>query len=431
MPELNFLTAHDRMHMKRAFQVMVKPFGPVCNLNCDYCYYLEKANIYERKKNEPTQFRMKDEVLEKFIRDYIQSQPGEELLFSWQGGEPTLLGIDFFKKVVALQEKHSDGRKISNALQTNGTLIDDNWSELFAANDFLIGLSVDGPREVHDHYRTFSSGKGSFNRVMEGVRLFHKHGVKFNTLTVVNDRNARVPLRVYHFLKDIGSSFMQFIPIVEREAVDPDVKLKLVAHDYKEDTWVTEESVEPEDWGRFLVKIFEEWVRIDVGSVFVNYFDNTLAPYAGESPSLCTMRQTCGDALVMEHNGDLYSCDHFVYPRFFLGNMMNESLEEMAKSDRQLKFSTMKRDTLPRECRECPYLQMCGGDCPKHRFVENDDGEFITYLHDGFLYYFEHVDRYMKIMAEELRHKRPPANIMKMFPEKERRRLQKRTKYRV
>ena len=431
MPELNFLTAHDRMHMKRAFQMMVKPFGPVCNLTCDYCYYLEKANIYEGKKNEPVQFRMKDEVLEKFIRDYIQSQPGEELLFSWQGGEPTLLGIDFFKKVLALQEKHSDGRKISNALQTNGTMIDDNWSELFAANDFLIGLSVDGPREVHDHYRTFASGKGSFNRVMEGVRLFHKHGVEFNTLTVVNDRNARVPLRVYRFLKDIGSSFMQFIPIVEREAVNPDVKLKLVANDYKEDTWVTEESVEPEDWGKFLVKIFEEWVRIDVGSVFVNYFDNTLAPYTGESPSLCTMRQTCGDALVMEHNGDVYSCDHFVYPQFFLGNMMQESMEGMAKSDRQLRFSTMKRDTLPRECRECPYLQMCGGDCPKHRFVENDDGEFITYLHDGFLYYFEHVDRYMKIMAEELRHKRPPANIMKMFPEKERRRILQRTKYRL
>jgi uncharacterized protein len=431
MSDLNFLTAHDRMHKKRAFQLMTKPFGPVCNLNCDYCYYLEKENIYEEKEKAPAGFRMTDEVLEKYIRDYIQSQPQEEIVFAWQGGEPTLLGVDFFRKAMGFQKKHSDGRRISNTLQTNGTLITDEWAAFFAANDFLIGLSVDGPADLHNQYRTFTSGKGSHARVMNTVRLFHKHHVEFNTLTVVNDRNAKFPLRVYRFLKDIGSRFMQFIPIVEREAVDPNVRLKLVANDYTRETWVTEESVEPEDWGTFLVKIFEEWVRIDVGNVFVNIFDNTLAPYAGEEPSLCTMQLVCGAGLVMEHNGDVYSCDHFVYPQFYLGNVMTESLEEMAKSDAQLKFALNKRDTLPKECRECEFLRSCGGDCPKHRFVETDNGEKISYLHDGFLIYFRHVDKYMKMMAKELRQHRPPANIMKTFPENERRRLLKRSRYRL
>jgi uncharacterized protein len=431
MSELNFLTAHDRMHKKRAFQLMLKPFGPVCNLKCDYCYYLEKANIYEEKKNVPSQFRMKEEVLEKYIRDYIDSQPGDEVLFSWQGGEPTLLGTDFFRKALALQKEYGEGRKISNTLQTNGTLITDEWAALFAANNFLIGLSVDGPADLHDYYRKYSSDAGSFSKVMDAVRLFHKHGVEFNTLTVVNDRNSKVPLRVYRFLKDIGSRFMQFIPIVEREAVDPNVKLKLVANDYRQETWVTEESVEPDDWGKFLSKIFDEWVRIDIGNIFVNFFDNTLAPYAGEEPSLCTMQLVCGSGLVMEHNGDVYSCDHFVYPQFYLGNMMNESLEEMSKSDAQLKFGLDKRDTLPRECRECEFLRMCGGDCPKHRFVETDNGELISFLHDGFLHYFKHVDKYMKLMAEELKNRRPPGNIMQLFPEKERRRLIQRSRYKL
>ncbi len=431
MSELNFLTAHDRMHKKRAFQLMMKPFGPVCNLKCDYCYYLEKANIYEEKKNVPSQFRMTDEVLEKYIRDYIDSQPDDEVQFSWQGGEPTLLGTDFFRKALALQKEYGEGRKISNTLQTNGTMITDEWAALFAANNFLIGLSVDGPADLHDYYRKFTSDAGSFSKVMDAVRLFHKHKVEFNTLTVVNDRNSKVPLRVYRFLKDIGSRFMQVIPIVEREAVDPNVKLKLVANDYRQETWVTEESVEPDDWGKFLSKIFDEWVRIDIGNIFVNYFDNTLAPYAGEEPSLCTMQLVCGSGLVMEHNGDVYSCDHFVYPQFYLGNMMKGSLEEMSKSDAQLKFSLDKRDNLPRECRECEFLRMCGGDCPKHRFVETDNRELISYLHDGFLYYFKQVDKYMKLMAEELKNRRPPANIMQMFPEKERRRLMQRSRYKL
>ncbi|MEX0987012.1 MAG: anaerobic sulfatase-maturation protein [Bacteroidales bacterium] len=431
MPELNFLTAHDRMHKKRAFQLMTKPYGPVCNLQCDYCYYLEKANIYDEKKNVPTQFKMSDEVLEKYVHDYIESQPGEEVQFTWQGGEPTLLGVDFFRKALQFQQKHGEGRRISNTLQTNGTLITDEWAEFFVTNNFLIGLSIDGPADLHDYYRKYTSGKGSFSRIMDTVKLFHKHKVEFNTLTVVNDRNAKVPLKVYRFLKDIGSQFMQFIPIVEREAVDPGMKLKLVANDYKKETWVTEESVESEDWGKFLAKIFDEWVRIDIGNIFVNYFDNTLAPYAGDQPSLCTMRLVCGDGLVMEHNGDVYSCDHYVYPQFHLGNVMNDNLEELAKSDVQLKFGLDKRDTLPKECRECEFLKMCGGDCPKHRFVETENGEMITYLHDGFLYYFRHVDKYMKLMAEELKNKRPPANIMKMFPDKEKRRLLQRTRYKL
>jgi uncharacterized protein len=417
--------------MKRSFQLMLKPIGPVCNLKCDYCYYLEKVSIYEDKMNAIFRFIMTSEVLEKFIRNYIFSQTDDEILFTWQGGEPLLLGIEFFKKAVDIQKRYADGRRIYNSIQTNGTLITEEWTDFLANNNFLVGLSIDGPADIHDHYRTYPTGKGSFSRIMKSVRLLHKYNVEFNTLTVVNNRNSKMPLKVYRFLKDIGSKFIQFIPVVEREADDPATKLKLVTNDYKEKTWLTEESVDSMDWGKFLIRIFDEWVRIDIGKYYVNYFDNTLAPYADEAPSLCTMQQVCGRCLVLEHNGDIYSCDHFVYPQYLIGNVMNDNLEGIANSEFQLKFGQDKYNTLPHQCHKCEFLKMCGGDCPKHRFIKNKEGEWISFLHDGFLYYFQHVDKFMKMMANELNKKQPPANIMSTFPEKERKRLQKRVKFRL
>jgi len=429
MSDLNFLTAHDYIGQKSPFHVMVKPIGPVCNLDCNYCYYLEKATLYTGEGSRAADFRMKDAVLEKFIRNYIQSQPGDRVDFAWQGGEPTLNGIEYFRKIVELQKQYGDGKQITNSLQTNGTLIDEEWAEFLAVHNILVGISVDGPPELHDHFRTFKHGKGSFSRVMETVRLFHKYRVPFNTLTVVNDRNAKMPLKVYRFLKDIGSDFMQFIPIVEREADDPSVRLKLVANDYAGEAWVTEESVEPLEFGRFLSRIFDEWVRLDVGKHYVNYFDNTLAAYAGELPSLCTMRPVCGAALVLEHNGDFYSCDHFVYPEHLLGNIMDRSMEEMFNSEEQINFGMNKQRSLPEVCRSCEFLRACGGDCPKHRFLETDNGEKISYLHDGFLYFFRHVDKHMKFMAEELRNQRPPANVMNLFSEQEKKKLLLRSRF--
>jgi len=418
------------MQDKHPFQLMIKPVGPVCNLQCDYCYYLEKTQLYKDRKTTTSAFGMSPEVLENCVREYIGSQDYEHILFTWQGGEPTMLQVDFFRKVVALQKKYAGGKRISNSIQTNGTLITEEWADFLANNNFLVGLSIDGPADLHDHYRSLASGKGSFGRIMDSVRLFHKYSVEFNTITTVNNRNSRMPLRVYHFLKDIGSTYMQFIPVVEREAEDQGEPFKLVANDYKGKARVTPESVESPDWGKFLARIFDEWVRIDIGRHYVNYFDNTLACYAGEVPSMCTMQEVCGAAPVMEHNGDVYACDHYVYPQFLLGNMQGNNLGELAGSDFQLDFGREKRENLPRECRECEFLPMCGGDCPKHRFLENDEGELISYLHDGFLFYFRHVDKYMKIMAGELEQQRAPSNIMNTFPGQERKKLLRRKKIR-
>jgi uncharacterized protein len=415
------------MKKRSAFLLMIKPVGPVCNLSCDYCYYLEKANLYRSKQPLPAPFRMTPEVLEKCIRDYMDSQETDEILFTWQGGEPTLLGIDFFREVIAIENKYAHGRKVANSIQTNGTLVNGEWAEFLAAHKFLVGLSVDGPADLHDHYRKFPSGKGSFSRVMNCVDLFRKHGVAFNTITTVNNRNSRMPLRVYHFLKDMGSRYMQFIPIVEREREDKEGRI-LPVPPGTGDAWVTEESVEPLLWGKFLSRIFDEWVRIDIGRHYVNYFDNTLAPYIDEKPPLCTTQLTCGAGPVMEHNGDLYACDHYVYPDFLLGNIMDVPMGEIMNSRFRLNFGLEKQKSLPRECLDCEFLKMCGGDCPKHRFTENEDGELISYLHEGFLYFFRHVDKYMKMMAAELKQQRPAENIMYTFPEKERNSLLRRSR---
>ncbi len=392
---------------------MTKPTGPICNLDCKYCFYLEKEKLYP----ETRQWAMSREVLERYVQQYIATQPNEGVHFAWQGGEPTLLGVDFFRTVVELQQKYADGRQIHNALQTNGTLLDDEWGEFLAEENFLVGVSIDGPRELHDYYRVDKGNAPTFDRVMRGVGKLKKHRVEFNTLTCVHRRNSEFPLEVYRFLKEIGSGFMQFIPIVERKAVvaGPD-GLALIQPAFGGAAEVTAWSVEPEAYGRFLARVFDEWVKRDVGRYFVQMFDVALESWLGMEASLCVFRRKCGTALAMEHTGDLYSCDHFVYPENKLGNIMQTTLEQMVSSPQQKEFGDHKRDSLPRMCRECEVRFACNGECPKHRFLNTPDGEpGLNYLCAGYKYFFRHIDPYMRFMAEELRAGRPPANIMRFI----------------
>jgi uncharacterized protein len=394
------------------FHIMTKPIGPICNLDCTYCFYLEKENLYPQTKH----WGMSPEVLERYIEQYIAAQPTDEVHFAWQGGEPTLLGVDFFMSVVALEEKYADGKRIHNALQTNGTLIDDEWGAFLAEHKFLVGVSIDGPRELHDHYRVDKGNAPTFDRVMRGITKLKEHKVDFNTLTVVNRQNCRYPLEVYRFLKEIESGFMQFIPVVERRATEPSRDgLVLIQPSFDRAAEVTEWSVEALAYGKFLAAIFDEWVKKDVGRTFVQQFDVALESWMGMEASLCVFRKTCGSALAMEHTGDVYSCDHFVYPDHKLGNVMESSLREIATSEQQKKFGLDKRNALPRMCRECDVRFACNGECPKHRFLTTPDGEAgLNYLCAGYKHFFHHIDPYMQFMAAELRAGRPPASIMRL-----------------
>ncbi len=405
----------------RPFHIMTKPVGPICNLDCTYCFYLEKEKLFGRTEK----FRMSDALLDKYIREYIQSQSSPEISFAWQGGEPTLLGVDFFRKVVALQEEHSDGRPISNALQTNGTLLNDEWGEFLAEHRFLVGLSVDGPAELHDAYRVDKRQKPTFDRVMRGLEYLQKHGAEYNTLTVVNRKNSKHPLKVYRFLKEIGSTFHQFIPLVERK---PDSEAKELGLDLAsppdldeisdEHSPVTSWSVQPVAYGDFLIKIFNEWVKTDVGRIFVQLFDVALGNWMGVGSGLCVFAEKCGRALAMEHNGDLYSCDHFVYPKYKLGNLMNQSLGAMVDSPAQTKFGEDKLTTLPKYCRDCEVRFACNGECPKHRFIRTPSGEpGLNYLCAGYKKFFKHIDPYMRVMMRLLEEKRAPAEIMPLARE--------------
>lgn len=396
------------------FHVMAKPIGPVCNLDCTYCFYLEKENLYPEKRN----WAMSDEVLESYIRQYIEAQAAPTVTFAWQGGEPTLLGVDFFRKVVAFEQKHANGKQIGNAFQTNGVLLNDSWADFFAENRFLIGLSIDGPRELHDRYRVNKGGKPTFDSVMAAIGCLKKHGVDFNTLTVVNRTNSCHPLEVYDFLREAGSGFMQFIPIVERVTGTPAADgLHLIGPNWRASAKVSDWSVEPLQFGKFLCAIFDEWVRKDVGRQFVQIFDVALESWYGVPQSLCVFRETCGDALALEHNGDLYSCDHFVYPENKLGNIMEAPLASLVGTSQQRRFGTEKRDALPRYCRECEVRFACNGECPKHRFLTTPDGEpGLNYLCAGYKLFFNHIDPYMKFMAAELRNQRAPANVMQWHP---------------
>jgi uncharacterized protein len=384
-----------------AFHVMLKPRGAICNLDCQYCYFLSKEMLYPGSR-----FRMADELLEAYTHQYIEAQRVPEVTFAWQGGEPTLMGLDFFKRAVEYQHKYSKpGMRVSNALQTNGTLLDDEWCHFFRDNNFLIGLSLDGPRELHDAYRVDKGGKPTFDRVVKAARQMQQHKVEFNILTTVHAANAGHPLEVYRFLRDeVKTQFIQFIPIVERDNNTG----------FQEGDEVTVRSVTGKQYGDFLIAIFDEWVRRDVGRVYVQIFDVALAAWLGQRPGLCIFDETCGHALAMEHNGDVYSCDHFVEPRHKLGNIVDIPLIELVGSAQQQRFGQAKKDTLPRYCRECEVRFVCNGGCPKDRILNTPDGEpGLNYLCAGYRAFFNHIDPAMKFMAGELRARRAPANIMR------------------
>jgi len=353
---------------------MAKAIGPICNLDCKYCFYLEKENFYP----ENEKWKMSDEKLETFIRDYIAAQPGDEVSFAFQGGEPTLLGVNYFRKVVEYQKKHANGKQISTAFQTNGTLLDDAWGEFLAENNFLVGLSIDGPEDLHNAYRVDKKGRATYKDVMRGLNILRKHKVEFNTLTCVNSVTVQHPVRIYKFLKSIGSKYLQFIPIVEREVDTIGEKLGLdfaeppdLANppESKENPKMSEYAVPAEAYGDFLIKIFNEWIKRDVGKTYVQLFDVALGKWLGIPGGLCYFAETCGRALAMEHDGDVYACDHFVYPKHKLGNLMNTSLGELADSEMARNFGNDKRDKLPQYCRDCSVRFACNGECPKHRFT--------------------------------------------------------------
>jgi uncharacterized protein len=393
-----------------SFSVMAKPIGSTCNLNCTYCYYLEKSNIYSGYSDH----RMSENVLEKFIQDYIEAQQVPVVSFVWQGGEPCLLGIDFFRKAVSLQQKYAGKKKIENAFQTNGTLLNDDWCKFLKENNFLVGISIDGPESIHNHYRLHKNGQPSFSEVMRGIDLLHKYKVDFNTLSVVHRHNSKYPLEIYHFLKEIGSGFIQFLPVVEREAAHPvSSNMKLLPPGSLTDSKLTDWSLKPEDYAHFLIPIFNEWVRKDVGKTYVQLFDVTLANWIGEAPGLCVFSETCGNAVAIEHNGDIYSCDHFVFPEYKLGNIMETPLNSMMQSQEQYNFGSNKLELLPKYCIDCEYRFACHGECPKHRFEYTEDGEYgLNYLCKSYKMFFSHVHPYMQFMGDEIAKKRAPANVM-------------------
>ena len=407
--DISFKDAY-RKYALHSYNIMAKPVGPICNLHCTYCYYLEKKNLYK----DVNSFKMSDEVLETFIKQYIESQTSPVINFVWQGGEPTLLGLDYFEKIVAFQRKHAGKKQISNSLQTNGTRLDDAWARFLATNKFLVGVSIDGPEELHDHHRKNKRGNGSFREVMRGIELLKKHHAEYNTLTVVNDYNSDYPVEIYRFLKSIGSKFLQFIPIVEQHGQPTeDNPLELISPDHPGEANITEWSVDPLKYGQFLTSIFDEWVTRDVGRTFVQIFDTTLAVWVNQSPGLCIFERTCGEAAVLEFNGDLYSCDHFVYHENYLGNIMENHMGEMMKSQEQMQFGLKKETSLPEQCRKCKFLRVCRGGCPKNRVTLTHEPEKrLNYLCEGYQHFFGHVAPYMNFMAQELSKKRPPANVM-------------------
>lgn len=390
--------------------VMLKPAGAHCNLACKYCYYLEKNKLY------PTAQRhlMSDEMLEQFTREYIEAQTMNQVLFTWHGGEPLLRSIDFYRKALSLQQKYAGGRRIDNVIQTNGTLLTDEWCEFFAQNHWLVGISIDGPQPDHDHYRLTAAGKPSWKKVMQGIKLLKKHGVEWNAMAVVNAYNANHPLEFYRFFKENGCQFLQFTPIVERLTRHEDGRTLASLAD-KDEISLSEASVTTEQWGYFLCAIFDEWVRKDVGKIFVEIFDCTLANWMGISPGICAYSKECGHAGVMEHNGDVYSCDHFVFPEYKLGNIRDHSLIDMLYGEQQQEFSRLKHSSLPRQCKECDMEFACHGECPKNRFMKDKYGDSgLNYLCLGYYHYYQHVAPYMDYMKQELMSQRPPSNIMKV-----------------
>ncbi len=388
------------------FHVMLKPVSATCNLSCKYCFYLSKKRLYPG-----AHLHMTDELTEAYVKQYIESQQAPSATMAWQGGEPTLIGLNFFERSVECTKKHvRPDMRIEYTLQTNGILLDHEWCEFFRKNGFLIGLSLDGPRELHDCYRVDAAGASTFDRVVGAARLMQQHRVDFNVLCAVHAANADRPLDVYRFFRDeLSVQWLQFIPIVERINEDGSTFLQ-------EGSTVTDRSVKPDQWGSFLTSIFDEWVRLDVGKIHVNVFEAAFASWVGAPVLMCIVDETCGRALAMEHNGDVYSCDHFVEPRHFLGNIRNAPLLDLVTSDKQRDFGNGKRDTLPRYCRKCDVRFACNGECPKNRFVKTPDGEpGLNYLCRGYKAFFNHVDTPMQTMAQLHAFGRAPAEIMNLF----------------
>ncbi len=389
-----------------AFHVMLKPRGAICNLGCQYCYFLSKEKLYPQ-----SDFRMSDALLEDFTRQYIQAQQVPEVTFAWQGGEPTLMGLPFFEQAVRYQHKYTQpGKKIHNAIQTNGVNLTDDWCQFFKEHDFLVGLSIDGPRELHDTYRSDKGGKPTFERVMAGLALLKQYQVSANALTTVHAANGDHPLAVYRFLRDEARlSYIQFIPIVERDNKSG----------YQQGSRLTKRSVKAQQYGKFLMAVFDEWVQRDVGQVYVQIFDTALGAWLGQPGALCVFTPTCGTALAMEHNGDLYACDHFVEPDYLLGNLQEQSLIELVASPRQTLFGRDKMARLPKYCLDCEVRFACHGGCPKNRTIRSPQGEpGLNYLCQGYKDFFQHIDEPMRIMAFLLRQQRPPAEIMNILAQK-------------
>lgn len=414
------LSIDDAMRISgpMAFNIMLKPAGSLCNLDCHYCYYLDKADIYGGR--EP---RMSIEMLENVVREYINANDVPEVTFNWHGGEPLVLGREFYTKALELQRKYADGKVIHNTIQTNGTLIDDNWAKLFADNNFLVGISLDGPEDIHDKYRKDKGGQPTFRRVMQGLETLRRHGVEFNTMSTVNHASEGRGLEVYQFLKNVGSRYMQFMPVVEhikypagRDGKPDRRQRPHIVDPNEEGAQIAFWSVGSLAYGKFMCDIFDFWVRNDVGNCFVNLFDSTLASWCGVQPGTCAYARTCGGNSVIEHNGDLYPCDHFVYPKYKLGNITETSIRDMMSSPLQTRFGIDKHNLLPSQCRHCKWLFACNGECPKHRFNAAEAGSKGTHgvnaLCDGYKMFFSHAAPYMDRMKELLLAKQAPALII-------------------
>lgn len=396
--------------------VVAKPIGPLCNLNCEYCFYLEKQALFARNEK----YRMTDDVLRAFITGYISSQPAPVIEFVWQGGEPTLIGVDFFKRVLELQKPFAKSKTITNSLQTNGTLLNDEWCRFLKRHRFMVGISLDGPKEIHDRYRRDRKGRGTFERVMHGLRLLQKHQVEYNVMACVARETALKPLEVYHFFRDAGVEFIQFTPVVERLAdkTSAEQGLHLAAfaalNRPEQQTEVTGWSVLPQDYGDFLIEVFEAWVHSDVGKIFVMNFEWALNAWIGNPAPVCVHARQCGRSLAIEHNGDVFACDHSVYPQSRLGNILTDTLSEMAEASLKTQFGISKETALPRWCRECDVLAACQGGCPKHRFATtyyNEPG--LHYLCAGYLKFFLHIRKYLRVMVQLMENGLPASLVMR------------------
>lgn len=395
--------------IKKPIYLMAKPVGSKCNLNCAYCYYLEKGKFYYNSLNHSV---MSDSILEQFIEQYILSQFSDNVLFTWHGGEPLLLPIEYYKKIIKLQKKHSNGKTIDNCIQTNATLINDEWCRFFKENGWLVGVSIDGPQHFHDKYRQNTNGNGSFNKVIDAINLLNKWHVDWNAMAVINRYNANYPIDFYNFFKQIGCHYIQFTPCVER-IINEGNTTRLANASDKQECQIADFSVTPEQWGNFLCSVFDEWITCDVGEYFIQTFDATLANWVGVNPGVCSLSHSCGNAGIIEHNGDIYACDHFVFPKYKLGNIRDNSIIEIMYGSKEIDFGQSKHTTLPLKCKQCKYLFACNGECPRNRFAYTDDGETgLNYLCNGYYKFFSHIEPFMEFMKNEHNSGMEPANIM-------------------